>query len=109
MHFIGNRAITLGDGSPQIQINYGAGFTALSFFIPIIVLFLAFGAVGINDEVSFIRLAVGGTLAGYVQRLWPNLLMAAVLRQELPRPYCSTKTSANFGIPDSVCVACSKH
>lgn len=64
MHFIGNRAIILGDGDSRIQITYGAGFTALSFFIPIMVLFLAFVAVGINDEISLVRLAVGGTLAG---------------------------------------------
>jgi NO-binding membrane sensor protein with MHYT domain len=64
MHFIGNRAIILGDGSSNMQISYGAGFTSLSFFLPIMVLFLAFVAVGINEEIHIIRLIAGGTLAG---------------------------------------------
>jgi NO-binding membrane sensor protein with MHYT domain len=64
MHLIGNRAIILGDGQPQVQIAYSTGLTTLSFFVPIIVLFLAFSAVGINEEISYIRLVVGGTLAG---------------------------------------------
>lgn len=64
MHIIGNRAIILGNGESQIQIAYSAGFTTLSFFVPVIVLFLAFSAVGINEEVSYVRLVVGGSLAG---------------------------------------------
>jgi NO-binding membrane sensor protein with MHYT domain len=64
MHFIGNRAIVLGDGSIQLQIAYGAGLTSISFFLPIIVIFMAFAAVGANEEISFVRLGLGGTLAG---------------------------------------------
>jgi NO-binding membrane sensor protein with MHYT domain len=64
MHFIGNRAIILGGGEPQIQVTYAAGFTSLSFFIPILVMFVTFVAVGINEEISYARLAVGGSLAG---------------------------------------------
>jgi NO-binding membrane sensor protein with MHYT domain len=64
MHFIGNRAIILGDGSDALQISYSPGFTALSFFIPVIVLFMAFAAVGANEEISLVRLGLGGTLAG---------------------------------------------
>jgi NO-binding membrane sensor protein with MHYT domain len=64
MHFIGNRAIVLGDGSPALQISYSPGFTALSFFVPIIVLFMAFTAMGTNEELDLIRLGFGGTLAG---------------------------------------------
>ncbi|KAI6854615.1 hypothetical protein KC323_g8702 [Hortaea werneckii] len=44
MHFIGNRAIVLGDGEPKIQLVYNAGYTALSVFLPIIGLTLAFSA-----------------------------------------------------------------
>ena len=64
MHFIGNRAIVLGDGSIGFQVAYGAGLTAVSFFLPVVVLFLAFAAVGANEEISYIRLGLGGTLAG---------------------------------------------
>jgi NO-binding membrane sensor protein with MHYT domain len=64
MHFIGNRAIILGDGSDALQVSYSAGLTALSFFLPILVLFMAFAAVGTNDEVHLTRLFMGGTLAG---------------------------------------------
>ncbi|KAF3765938.1 hypothetical protein M406DRAFT_37499, partial [Cryphonectria parasitica EP155] len=64
MHYIGNRAIDIGDGNPQLQIAYSGGFTALSFFMPIIVLLAAFVAIGTNERVSWWRVAVGGTLAG---------------------------------------------
>jgi len=64
MHFIGNRAIDLADGEPELQIAYSSGFTALSFFVPIAVLLAAFVAVGINNTVSWWRVSVGGVLAG---------------------------------------------
>lgn len=64
MHFIGNYAIVLGKGEMDLQIVYSSGFTGLSFFLPIAVLFLAFCAVGLDDSVSIPRLVIGGTLAG---------------------------------------------
>jgi NO-binding membrane sensor protein with MHYT domain len=64
MHFISNRAITLGDGQTSIQIAYSPGFTALSFFVPILVLLAAFTALGSNDRVNLVRVSAGGTLAG---------------------------------------------
>lgn len=64
MHYIGNRAIDIGDGDPQLQIAYSSGFTALSFFMPIIVLLAAFVAIGTNEKVSWWRVGVGGSLAG---------------------------------------------
>ncbi|ROW06595.1 hypothetical protein VMCG_04450 [Cytospora schulzeri] len=64
MHYIGNRAIDLAHGEEQLQITYSGGFTALSFFLPIMVLIAAFVAMGTNDKVSWWRVAVGGTLAG---------------------------------------------
>jgi NO-binding membrane sensor protein with MHYT domain len=64
MHFIGNRAVVLGSGVRIFQIAYNPGYTALSFFVPILVLLAAFLAVGSNDSVSWIRLVLGGTLAG---------------------------------------------
>lgn len=41
-HFIGNRAIDLASGEAELQIAYSSGFTALSFFVPILVLLAAF-------------------------------------------------------------------
>ncbi|KAI1300758.1 hypothetical protein F5Y03DRAFT_223101 [Xylaria venustula] len=64
MHFIGNRAIMLAQDQPELQIVYSSSFTAVSFFIPIIVLLTAFVATGANNHVSFWRIGVGGTLAG---------------------------------------------
>ncbi|KAH8677284.1 hypothetical protein BX600DRAFT_506340 [Xylariales sp. PMI_506] len=64
MHFIGNRAIDLADGEAELQIAYSSGFTALSFFIPIMVLLAAFLAVGTNNRVSWWRIIIGGSLAG---------------------------------------------
>lgn len=64
MHYIGNRAIDIGNGESQLQIVYSSGFTALSFFMPILVLIAAFVAIGTNEQVSWWRVAVGGTLAG---------------------------------------------
>ncbi|KAI9890699.1 MAG: hypothetical protein M1814_003768 [Vezdaea aestivalis] len=64
MHYIGNRAIILGNGAADIQIAYNSGFTAGSFFIPIVVLLAAFLAIGSNEKVRQIRVILGGTLAG---------------------------------------------
>ena len=41
MHFVGNRAIILGDGEAPLQLDYNSGFTALSAFLPIVFLFIA--------------------------------------------------------------------
>lgn len=64
MHYISNRAIVLGNAEFAVQIVYSPGFTALSFFVPITVLLLAFIAIGSGNQVSIIRLLTGGTLAG---------------------------------------------
>ncbi|KAI9048546.1 hypothetical protein LZ554_007379 [Drepanopeziza brunnea f. sp. 'monogermtubi'] len=63
MHFVGNCAIVLGDGQEQLQLDISGGFTTLSFFTPIAVLFIAFGVVG-SDESSIFRVVLGGVLAG---------------------------------------------
>lgn len=68
MHFIGNRAIILYPGSPGmngLQLSYSAGFTALSFFVPIVFLLLAYLLMGTSSEaVGWLRLGTGGTFAG---------------------------------------------
>lgn len=65
MHFIGNYAIILGQGEPNLQVVYSPSFTALSFFLPICVLFLAFISVGTGDRASILRIALGGALTGF--------------------------------------------
>jgi NO-binding membrane sensor protein with MHYT domain len=64
MHYIGNRAIVLGGGQNEFQIAYSSGFTALSFFVPIVVLLVAFTTMGSGDRVSIFRVLIGGSLAG---------------------------------------------
>jgi NO-binding membrane sensor protein with MHYT domain len=64
MHFVGNRAIVIGNGEPELQIAYSPGFTALSFFLPILVLLPAFLATDSHDQVRHVRVALCGTTAG---------------------------------------------
>jgi NO-binding membrane sensor protein with MHYT domain len=64
MHFIGSRAIILGDGQIQLQLVYDPLLTTLSFFMPIVVIFVAFAAVGTSDKFNLVRLLLGGALAG---------------------------------------------
>ena len=64
MHFLGNQAITLGDGQQGYSIISSAGSAALSFFLPIVGLVLAFAIIGADDKVSIYRICFGGTLVG---------------------------------------------
>ncbi|KTW28669.1 uncharacterized protein T551_02519 [Pneumocystis jirovecii RU7] len=64
MHFLGNRAIILHDGRAEHQLAYSMGFTALSFFLPILVLLLAYLLIGTNEKVSCLRILAGGTFGG---------------------------------------------
>ena len=64
-HFIRNRATVIGDGADEWQLVYSPGYTTLSFFIPVLVLFYAFAVVGTSDEkLDFPRIILGGTLTG---------------------------------------------
>jgi len=65
MHYIGNRAIVLDDDRPELQIVYSTGYTVISFFMPIAVLFLAFAAVGSNTAMDNTRVVLGGALTGF--------------------------------------------
>ena len=49
MHFVGNRAIIMGDGTPSIQLYYNPGYTALSVFLPIVFLFIGFTTVELRQ------------------------------------------------------------
>ncbi|KAF2665308.1 hypothetical protein BT63DRAFT_61459 [Microthyrium microscopicum] len=65
MHFVGNRAIILGDGRPELQLYYSPGFTALSVFLPIVFLFFGFSLVQFRtpEETAF----------------WPLLIVTGVI------------------------------
>ncbi|KAJ5980583.1 hypothetical protein N7481_007881 [Penicillium waksmanii] len=64
MHFIGNRAIVLGNGEKEIQILYNVAFTGTSFVLPVIVLLVAFYSVGVEEKASYLRILTGGLLTG---------------------------------------------
>ncbi|GFF38046.1 MHYT domain signalling protein, putative [Aspergillus lentulus] len=64
MHFIGNRAIVLGDGAAQIQIVYSVTFTGVSFILPVVVLLAAFYAIGTSEKAGYLRIIMGGVLTG---------------------------------------------
>lgn len=64
MHFIGNRAIRIGDGSRELQIEYSPGYTAGSFFLPIVVVTMAFFVFNIKESVTISGTILGGTIAG---------------------------------------------
>ncbi|KAJ9613009.1 hypothetical protein H2200_002950 [Cladophialophora chaetospira] len=64
MHFVGNRAIVLQHGDPQRQILYNSGFTAISFFLPIVVLLFAFYTLGMPTRVRQLHVAVAGFFTG---------------------------------------------
>ncbi|KAK4096399.1 hypothetical protein N658DRAFT_501627 [Parathielavia hyrcaniae] len=68
MHYIGNRATTLLNGEPEVQIAYSVGVTIASFFVPIVVLLVAFfvvtSATNSSNRVSWWRVSIAGTLSG---------------------------------------------
>jgi NO-binding membrane sensor protein with MHYT domain len=63
-HFIANRAITMLNGEPGLQIVYSVRITVASFFVPIFVLLLAFLAVNINEDIRWWRVCLAGLLSG---------------------------------------------
>ncbi|EON68873.1 hypothetical protein W97_08131 [Coniosporium apollinis CBS 100218] len=67
MHFVGNRAIILGDGCQEIQLYYNPSFTALSVFLPIIFLFFGFALAerfNRSKTAMYSSLVGSGTAAG---------------------------------------------
>jgi NO-binding membrane sensor protein with MHYT domain len=64
MHYIGNRAIILYNGEESLQLEYAAGYTVLSFFMPVGVLLSAYATIGAVETPQFWRLLVGGTFGG---------------------------------------------
>lgn len=64
MHFVGNRAVLLEHGIAARQIIYNPTYTAISFFLPILVLLAAFYMLGIPDRAHHLHIAVAGVLTG---------------------------------------------
>ncbi|KAL9623126.1 MAG: hypothetical protein Q9160_002640 [Pyrenula sp. 1 TL-2023] len=64
MHFIGNRAIVLANGEIDEQIVYSSLFTAVSFFLPIVVLLGAFYILGASGKATPYYIALSGLLTG---------------------------------------------
>ena len=64
MHFIGNLAIEIDKGPPDLQIQYSAGFTVSSFLLPIFVLAIAFYLFSTSESVSMLGTTIGGVLTG---------------------------------------------
>ncbi|KAF2746572.1 hypothetical protein M011DRAFT_88047 [Sporormia fimetaria CBS 119925] len=67
MHFVGNKAIVMGDGRNDIQLSYSPGYTALSAILPIIGLYIGFSVVdryGKSKRLYHTSLIVTGLLAG---------------------------------------------
>ena len=81
MHCVGNRAIIMGDGSPKMQLNYSPGYTALSAFLPIICLLIAFTLLEVQqpDQPLF----------------WPFLIVSGFI---LGLSICGMHYVGNFGI-----------
>ncbi len=59
-----NRSIILLNGELELQIAYSPGITIASFFLPIVVLLLAFLAVSTGDDVKWWRIGLSGLLSG---------------------------------------------
>ncbi|KAM3082884.1 hypothetical protein ACMFMF_002533 [Clarireedia jacksonii] len=64
MHYIGDHALTLGHGEPYLQVTYNSTSTPQAFFLPVVVFFMSFWAVGSHETVDIPRVCMGGTLAG---------------------------------------------
>lgn len=67
MHFIGNRAIILGNGESEIQLVYSPGYSTLSVFLPIIGLSVAFATAEYpfrSPTLQWIALICTGVFAG---------------------------------------------
>lgn len=62
MHFIGNRAVQVDHGNGQI--GYSSTFTAISFFLPIVVLLAAFYLLAVTSTAGTFFLAISAFLTG---------------------------------------------
>ncbi|KAM7213129.1 hypothetical protein V8F06_011501 [Rhypophila decipiens] len=63
MHFIGLKSVVLLNGEPELQVSYSIGMTALSFFVPILVLLVAFYVVTMSTT-AWWNVGLSGSLSG---------------------------------------------
>jgi NO-binding membrane sensor protein with MHYT domain len=100
-----NRAIVLGDGQPRLQLVYSAGFTVVSFFLPIIVLFLAFSAVGSHESITrqnVTRVVLAGALTGFGVCSMHYLGQAGILNYKCVYPIPFVVGAATIALVASV-------
>lgn len=64
MHYIGNRAILMLNGERELQIEYSSTYTAVSFFLPICVMGLAFYYFNRSETVTIRGTVIGGFTTG---------------------------------------------
>ena len=64
MHFIGNQAISMGDGSQEMRLVYSSAYTAISFILPILVVVTSFLVFAISSYPTWSTIILGGVLAG---------------------------------------------
>lgn len=70
MHFVGNRAIILGNGESEIQLYYNATYTTVSAILPIVAIFLGllvadrFHKNNRNATTRYVSLLVCGVMCG---------------------------------------------
>lgn len=64
MHFIGNQAINMGDGSREMRLIYNSAFTAVSFVLPILVVASSFLVFSLSSYPTWWNITLGGVLAG---------------------------------------------
>lgn len=63
-HCIANLAIVMGNGDHNLQIQYNAAYAAGSFFLPVLVVSIAFYLLGLSEEVKITRILFVGLLTG---------------------------------------------
>ena len=64
MHFIAMHAIVMGDDDPALRLTYSPAFTIGSFFLPIVVIAVAFFVVSASRKVNAINFVLGGLITG---------------------------------------------
>ncbi|KJZ72787.1 hypothetical protein HIM_07862 [Hirsutella minnesotensis 3608] len=64
MHYIGNRAIVILNGEPELQIAYSTCLTVVSLFVPLVAQFLAFFLISSHGRVCWVRIILSGALSG---------------------------------------------
>jgi len=64
MHYIANRAIILYNNAPGFELGYSAEFTILSFFVPIVMLLVAYLVIGGSENPPIWRVMLSGLFPG---------------------------------------------